>query len=237
MIRGGEQCDDGDVVDGDGCFSDCFLEPGWTCSGTPSVCAATCGDGLRVGSEACDDGFRQPGDGCDASCRVEAGFVCAGPLGDISRCAYTVTYAGTPVGVPSGGSGSLQVNVSSALATCRLATVETTHAWGPAHTYEGDIRLQVFAPSFGVAMLSNRVGGARDLAGPYTFVAVGAGGEAWPGVGPTDPIPSDTYGADYSSLLASRADGSWTLIAYDLATDDTGSLSAFSVTLTCRTSP
>jgi cysteine-rich repeat protein len=42
----GEQCDDGDIDDGDGCSSDCLIEDGWECEyGTqPSVCTALVGD-------------------------------------------------------------------------------------------------------------------------------------------------------------------------------------------------
>jgi cysteine-rich repeat protein len=37
----GEQCDDGNAVSGDGCTNGCALEPCVTCTGAPSVCAAT----------------------------------------------------------------------------------------------------------------------------------------------------------------------------------------------------
>ena len=38
-----EECDDGNVVDGDGCTSACFVEPGFVCVGSPSVCTAPAG--------------------------------------------------------------------------------------------------------------------------------------------------------------------------------------------------
>jgi len=34
----GEGCDDANAVEGDGCSSNCTIEPGWTCRKTPSVC-------------------------------------------------------------------------------------------------------------------------------------------------------------------------------------------------------
>jgi cysteine-rich repeat protein len=40
----GAGCDDGDLDDGDGCSSTCFVEPGFVCSGEPSVCVAGSGD-------------------------------------------------------------------------------------------------------------------------------------------------------------------------------------------------
>jgi cysteine-rich repeat protein len=33
-----EACDDGNVTSGDGCTASCLVEPGWTCSGSPSLC-------------------------------------------------------------------------------------------------------------------------------------------------------------------------------------------------------
>ena len=37
-ITGSEQCDDGNVLNGDGCSPLCDDEPGWFCFGEPSVC-------------------------------------------------------------------------------------------------------------------------------------------------------------------------------------------------------
>jgi cysteine-rich repeat protein len=66
IVNGSEQCDDGNVISGDGCSSSCQTE-------TPS----TCGDGvLDVATEGCDDGNTVDGDGCDSHCRVEAGATC-----------------------------------------------------------------------------------------------------------------------------------------------------------------
>jgi cysteine-rich repeat protein len=82
-IDSGETCDDGNENDADGCDSACVPETGWTCdTESPTVCAAICGDGMRVGAEAlaagCDDGGTETRDGCDELCRVEPGFSCAG---------------------------------------------------------------------------------------------------------------------------------------------------------------
>jgi cysteine-rich repeat protein len=38
LLRGGEACDDGDGSLGDGCDDACSVEPGYACSGQPSVC-------------------------------------------------------------------------------------------------------------------------------------------------------------------------------------------------------
>lgn len=44
-VDAAEACDDGNAVDGDGCAKDCTIEKGYTCTGEPSACATTCGDG------------------------------------------------------------------------------------------------------------------------------------------------------------------------------------------------
>ncbi len=74
-----EDCDDGNVANNDGCSATCGIEPGYACTGAPSVCAATCGNGVLNASEECDDGNKTSGDGCSASCRVEAGRACPVP--------------------------------------------------------------------------------------------------------------------------------------------------------------
>jgi cysteine-rich repeat protein len=58
----GEQCDDGNTQDGDGCSSTCQVEVG-----------GACGNGmLEPGNdEECDDGNTQDGDGCSSNCQFE----------------------------------------------------------------------------------------------------------------------------------------------------------------------
>jgi cysteine-rich repeat protein len=52
-----EACDDGNLLDGDGCSSTC------------SACEGTCGDGiLDPACETCDDGNLIDGDGCQSDC-------------------------------------------------------------------------------------------------------------------------------------------------------------------------
>jgi cysteine-rich repeat protein len=40
-IEMGESCDDGNMIDGDGCSAACLVEPCWGCSGQPSTCVPT----------------------------------------------------------------------------------------------------------------------------------------------------------------------------------------------------
>ncbi len=49
VIDAGEECDDGNATDGDGCDVSCFVEECFTCTGEPSSCSPDVGAG-------CDDG-------------------------------------------------------------------------------------------------------------------------------------------------------------------------------------
>ena len=71
-IPAGEQCDDGNTVDGDGCSANCTIEP-------------MCGDGIVNNGEACDDGNNMDGDGCSANCTIEA-YCGDGILNDGEQC-------------------------------------------------------------------------------------------------------------------------------------------------------
>jgi fibro-slime domain-containing protein len=72
LIMTGEECDDGNKDSNDGCSSSCRREPGYSCSGTPSICKrAVCGNGLKEAGEGCDDSNNLPFDGCSPNCQVE----------------------------------------------------------------------------------------------------------------------------------------------------------------------
>jgi len=89
-----EVCDDGNVIDGDGCDSNC----------KPSAC----GNGVVAGDEQCDDGNVTSGDGCDANCTptgcgngiVTAGEQCDdGNLTDSDGCESNCTVTGCGNGI------------------------------------------------------------------------------------------------------------------------------------------
>ncbi|MBU0766494.1 hypothetical protein KKF55_01760 [Patescibacteria group bacterium] len=50
-----EECDDGNLVFGDGCSLLCQIEQGFECKSEPSICFGSCGDGVISGGESCDD--------------------------------------------------------------------------------------------------------------------------------------------------------------------------------------
>jgi cysteine-rich repeat protein len=78
--RNDEQCDDGNLVTGDGCSKDCKVEAWWQCSqieGERSICTPKlCGNGLVDTGEECDDGNAVNGDGCTSACIEERGYQC-----------------------------------------------------------------------------------------------------------------------------------------------------------------
>src|SRR5882724_2997625 len=84
-------CDDGGTASGDGCSDTCKVEPAYVCSGEPSKCAKTCGNGQLDSGEACEDGNGKAGDGCNA-CQLEPGYSCdnaslPSKCSDINECA------------------------------------------------------------------------------------------------------------------------------------------------------
>jgi fibro-slime domain-containing protein len=68
-LEGDEECEDGNVVGGDGCDSACHLEPGWKCPTLGGPCAETrCGDGVKEGTEQCDNGKHDWSANCTPTC-------------------------------------------------------------------------------------------------------------------------------------------------------------------------
>ncbi|MCK4454104.1 DUF4215 domain-containing protein [Candidatus Parcubacteria bacterium] len=62
-----EECDDGNLEDGDGCSSICEIEP----EPEPEPEEPVCGNGVLEGDEECDDGNTDDNDGCSSICQIE----------------------------------------------------------------------------------------------------------------------------------------------------------------------
>jgi cysteine-rich repeat protein len=60
-VDAGEQCDDGNNANGDGCSATCQTE----------VPQPICGNSVIEAGEACDDGNTANGDGCSSTCQIE----------------------------------------------------------------------------------------------------------------------------------------------------------------------
>jgi MYXO-CTERM domain-containing protein len=58
MVEGTEQCDDGNMANGDNCDNNCTM--------------TACGNGIMTITEMCDDGNLTDGDGCDSNCTMTA---------------------------------------------------------------------------------------------------------------------------------------------------------------------
>ena len=87
-VDAGENCDDENTADGDGCDGACAVEAGWSCTGEPSTCTmgeGECGDGAISSGEECDDDDTESGDGCDEDCVVEDGWECSGAPSQCER--------------------------------------------------------------------------------------------------------------------------------------------------------
>ena len=117
LRAGTEKCDDGNIINGDGCLYDCSaVQSGWVWSGgttttidsctecmpgyyqnnalTPTSWVTIWGDGFEAGTEKWDDANTASGDGCNSSCTsVEAGWVWSGGS-VISRDTWTQWAAG-----------------------------------------------------------------------------------------------------------------------------------------------
>jgi len=91
-LDAGEQCDDANLNNRDGCTTGCAILTGWVCRNEPSVCRHYCGNGRVESSsgEQCDDGGTANGDGCSAACQIESGFICTG---SVSHCTCGGTAA------------------------------------------------------------------------------------------------------------------------------------------------
>jgi len=146
VLDAGEGCDDGNLIDGDGCNSACLIETTFACVGdrdaacasgvcdateTPDRCepAATCGNSAVEAGEGCDDGNVTAGDGCNAACRVESGSACnllaPGDVGDASCLSAVCDETETP-------------DRCEAALTCGNSVVETGEGCDDGNVTAGD---------------------------------------------------------------------------------------------------
>ncbi|HEU5179235.1 MAG TPA: DUF4215 domain-containing protein [Candidatus Polarisedimenticolia bacterium] len=125
IVNGGEECDDGNNIDTDGCHNNCTLPtcgdgivgntPGETCDppgSTPTVPAGNtntcrplgdaqctyCGDNVVNDGEQCDDGNHVDTDGCHNDCTLPS---CGDGMINQSGCAETCDTNAFPAGAPS----------------------------------------------------------------------------------------------------------------------------------------
>ncbi|MEL7305216.1 MAG: DUF4215 domain-containing protein [Myxococcota bacterium] len=107
-----EECDDGNLIPGDGCDAEGRIEAGFTCN-----LAQRCGNGVIDYPEECDDGNLIDRDGCSAECTeevslegfvveqhpevIQAGSVLGDAIWDVSADGFSVTLPTTVNPQPS----------------------------------------------------------------------------------------------------------------------------------------
>ncbi len=103
-----EQCDDGNLVSGDGCSSTCQIENLYQCTavaGQLSVCTPiVCGNGIINPGEQCDDGNLINNDGC-TNCIIDLGYICPTPNATcVNACGDGLITSQTRVNATTGAS-------------------------------------------------------------------------------------------------------------------------------------
>ncbi len=155
--EGGEECDDGNAVDGDGCDSNCT--------------ASTCGNGIVSPGESCDDGNTSDGDYCSSDCQKITGDCGDGVLNDNEQCddgnnsngdGCDSTCKDEPTDIPDNDPSGItsKKNVSGKGVVCDGATVEV--CVDITHTYQGDLTVAVISPSGTSVVLHDKTGGDTD---------------------------------------------------------------------------
>ncbi|CAM4261537.1 FG-GAP-like repeat-containing protein [Corallococcus exiguus] len=72
VLGGFEVCDDGNQLSGDGCNSVCQVEPGYTCTGEPTVCTDI--DECAAGADNCNENATCTNIGGSFTCACNAGY-------------------------------------------------------------------------------------------------------------------------------------------------------------------
>lgn len=134
----GEQCDDGNVNNGDGCSALCHVEYPWYCfdnkrclnplnpASQPQFIAAFCGNGIveTQFGEVCDDGNKVSADGCSSSCKPESGWNCQTPATGATFCVKNLGVGFCGNGLVEGGEqcddGFPLMNGDGCTVTCQI---------------------------------------------------------------------------------------------------------------------
>lgn len=139
VVESGEECDDGNVNDADGCSSTCAIEH-------------ICGNGVKTSAEQCDDGNVNNGDGCSSVCLLE--------VSQETEPNNTAATANTVV-FPVAGAVSVAADedhFTVALVVGQQITVETT-GLGGAGTCDFDTHAFLYPPGATTAAASADQGG------------------------------------------------------------------------------
>jgi hypothetical protein len=167
----------------------------------------------------------------------------------VAACAGAQTFPASnvlPAAVPDGlaycsNGAALTLTVPVAGVSAAVTSVTLNFTMAPAHTWYGDLKCVVTAPSGASAVVmepfcEGSTDDASNVAGPYVLSDGGATLFDDAAVtalnGSTVAVPAGTYRPDNSlnALLGCGANGNWIIQLRDFVAGDTGSVSALSLT-------
>ncbi|PKN48167.1 MAG: hypothetical protein CVU59_00055 [Deltaproteobacteria bacterium HGW-Deltaproteobacteria-17] len=158
----GEECDDGNSDDGDGCSSECLIERSYCVERDSDECLNWCGDGIINGPELCepgnlggydctDFGFHDGTLGCTADCRAFDDSACAhycgdGQIHEVESCDSSNTnHQQCTDFYFSGGTLGCESNCSFSFSNCfnswkrqiisTFGTISAIHGTGPENVF------------------------------------------------------------------------------------------------------
>ncbi len=130
VVEGIEECDDSNLLDGDGCSPTCVAEDGWSCVGEPSVCAYLCDNGQLDAGEECE-GEDLGGQTCTT--------IVGGYTGGTLACGASCRYDTIGCILPSCGDGVLDAleecddgntsNADDCMNNCHSASCGDGYLW------------------------------------------------------------------------------------------------------------
>jgi cysteine-rich repeat protein len=195
-IDPGEQCDDGNWVDGDGCESNCTLP--------------ACGNGIRDVGEQCDDGNSVGGDGCESNCTLPA---CGNGIRDVGEQCDD--------GNSANGDGCSAACTASTTAYVKASNTHTNDQFGTSVALSADgSTLAVGAPVEGsgaTGVDGNQADdSAIDAGAVYVFTRSGTTWERQAYL----KASNTRAGAQFGMMVALSADGSTLVVGAPL--EDSG---------------
>ncbi|HKQ61972.1 MAG TPA: S8 family serine peptidase, partial [Candidatus Polarisedimenticolaceae bacterium] len=148
------------------------------------------------------------------------------PTGQGGSSQTTYAYSGPPVSIPDNNAAGVDLFLNVPAATT-IGDLDV--GFGATHTYDGDLLVRLFSPAATSVTLSNRRGGSdNDFVGTIfddeAATAVAAGTAPFTGRFRPDTV--------LSAVDGQSAAGTWRLNVSDLANIDTGTVSAWSLTVT-----
>ncbi|MEW5850976.1 MAG: proprotein convertase P-domain-containing protein [Myxococcota bacterium] len=236
VVEVGEECDDNNGVDGDGCSSTCQIE------------LNVCGNGITEGPEQCDDNNRNDGDGCSSACQIEPGECGNGIRRAWEECDDNNAVDGDGCSSlcvderVSCDAGQTRLRVAAtnlpraisdnATVTSVISVADTGSAAKVVliledlrHTYDADLDISLISPAGTSLNISSDNGGSGDNYLGTVFQ------DGCPAVtGGTAPF-SGCFSPEVplAGLVGQTITGNWTLSIADDAGGDTGTLNAWTL--------